>query len=708
MQAGDKGSRLDEQFNKLKASEENIHQLLQCCTMFGHLMEELNFVKATLDMSLEYFYKDRGAIIGEQVQEFIRIQPQPSSTDFAISNFQKYVTESYYQYSRIFSHFKTLYETVKPDSNESANLLDDMETFYEQRHHPFDSIAASYIDITTNLLASNGEIAKQVNSEVREVLANETVAPFDPKPDAGATPKSEPPPNFNDVIQSPMFREYLHQFLDAQISGENYLFWDEVRKFRLKANGYNKQELRQQVERIVARFLSIGGENEINISAAVREPIMDAIEAPTPDIFDGAVKEVYSMMHGTFPAFEQSPEFKIMLHRKRRSYVIPVAPQKADTEVFSSDVKSFQKTIRSVHQMISKIAPPRKLSKSKELPLFPTPASLTMAPPTAKPAAVSNTPPTSSPSLTTNSMTPKGINSANLGSQVNCMTLIDNYLWVGLNDTICIFNPLTMTHVKILKHPGKVHSIIQVSPTEVWTASDGGGPIKCWDSERFKNAKDVMAASFIKGEVVTYMAKIRSDMIWVGTMSGVIRIWTIPKKKMVHEMKVGTSPIWYMIAQESSSSVWVAHGDDITRFHSVSYRKMETFPKEHTAHVTSMVLTEQFYNKNNFSSITTVLWTGGLDGCICLWDTETPKCIQKFHEHTDAVLHLSQSKLFVFSSSFDRTIISWDKHNPAKIRQFSDGHTGPVTCSLALGRVSGGSALWTGSQDSTIRAWPLD
>ena len=38
------------------------------------------------------------------------------------------------------------------------------------------------------------------------------------------------------------------------------------------------------------------------------------------------------------------------------------------------------------------------------------------------------------------------------------------------------------------------------------------------------------------------------------------------------------------------------------------------------------------------------------------------QCIQKFHEHKDAVLHLSQSKLYVFSSSFDRTIISWDKH----------------------------------------------
>eukprot|EP00026_Physarum_polycephalum_P014674 Phypoly_transcript_15219.p1 GENE.Phypoly_transcript_15219~~Phypoly_transcript_15219.p1 ORF type:complete len:240 (+),score=37.43 Phypoly_transcript_15219:106-720(+) len=204
------------------------------------------------------------------------------------------------------------------------------------------------------------------------------------------------------------------------------------------------------------------------------------------------------------------------------------------------------------------------------------------------------------------------------------------------------------------------------------------------------------------------MAKIHADMIWVGTMSGMIKIWTIQKKKMVHEMKVGQFPIWHMISQESSSSVWVAHGDDITRFHSVSYRKAETFPKEHTAHVTSMVLTEQFTNKNNFSSITTVLWTGSLDGCIYLWDVEKQQCIQKFHEHKDAVLHLSQSKLYVFSSSFDRTIISWDKHNPAKIKHFTDGHTGPVTCSLALGRVSGGSALWTGSQDFTLRAWPLE
>lgn len=45
----------------------------------------MNFVKATLDMSLAYFYKDRGAAIGHQVQEFIKLQPAPSTTDFAVS-----------------------------------------------------------------------------------------------------------------------------------------------------------------------------------------------------------------------------------------------------------------------------------------------------------------------------------------------------------------------------------------------------------------------------------------------------------------------------------------------------------------------------------------------------------------------------------------------------------------------------------------------
>jgi hypothetical protein len=131
----------------------------------------------------------------------------------------------------------------------------------------------------------------------------------------------------------------------------------------------------------------------------------------------------------------------------------------------------------------------------------------------------------------------------------------------------------------------------------VWSASDGGGPIKCWDSERFKSAKDVNTASFVKGEVVTHMARITADMstfififisslfsllflflsaispphllfsVWIGTMSGMIKIWTVGKKKMVHEMKVSTFPIWYMIAQESSSSVWVAHGDGIVLFY---------------------------------------------------------------------------------------------------------------------------------------------
>lgn len=31
--------KLLEQVERIKAAEENVHQLLQCCTMFGHLME---------------------------------------------------------------------------------------------------------------------------------------------------------------------------------------------------------------------------------------------------------------------------------------------------------------------------------------------------------------------------------------------------------------------------------------------------------------------------------------------------------------------------------------------------------------------------------------------------------------------------------------------------------------------------------------------
>jgi hypothetical protein len=51
---------------------------------FFFLLLEMNFIKATLDMSLAYFYKDRGAAIGQQVQEFIKLQPPPSTTDFAV------------------------------------------------------------------------------------------------------------------------------------------------------------------------------------------------------------------------------------------------------------------------------------------------------------------------------------------------------------------------------------------------------------------------------------------------------------------------------------------------------------------------------------------------------------------------------------------------------------------------------------------------
>ena len=40
MQGGEQGSSSrEDQVAKFKAAEDNVHQLLQCCTMFGHLME---------------------------------------------------------------------------------------------------------------------------------------------------------------------------------------------------------------------------------------------------------------------------------------------------------------------------------------------------------------------------------------------------------------------------------------------------------------------------------------------------------------------------------------------------------------------------------------------------------------------------------------------------------------------------------------------
>jgi chromosome segregation ATPase len=54
------------------------------------------------------------------------------------------------------------------------------------------------------------------------------------------------------------------------------------------------------------------------------------------------------------------------------------------------------------------------------------------------------------------------------------------------------------------------------------------------------------------------------------------------------------------------------------------------------------------------------VWTGGVDGHICVWSVETRKLLRRFSAHNRPVIALCRVGEFVWSTSTDRTIKVWD------------------------------------------------
>lgn len=98
----------------------------------------------------------------------------------------------------------------------------------------------------------------------------------------------------------------------------------------------------------------------------------------------------------------------------------------------------------------------------------------------------------------------------------------------------------------------------------------------------------------------------------------------------------------------------------------------------------------------SFSPVLPLVATGGIDGKICIWDTQT---LRQRHtlSHDDAVVkvHWHEKEALLYSCSMDRTVRVWDVRSGACVRVFR-GHFDPI---LDIAVSSDGKTILSTSDD---------
>lgn len=106
-----------------------------------------------------------------------------------------------------------------------------------------------------------------------------------------------------------------------------------------------------------------------------------------------------------------------------------------------------------------------------------------------------------------------------------------------------------------------------------------------------------------------------------------------------------------------------------------------------------------------FNKGTTLIFSGGHDNLVKMWDFTTGEMVRTYAGHNDWVYDvcLSQDEKFLYSASFDNTIKIWEVNTGKNIATLK-GHTEGVVC---LDLSKDGKYLASGSVDKQIIIWDI-
>ncbi|KAI8618505.1 putative WD repeat protein [Chytriomyces sp. MP71] len=232
-----------------------------------------------------------------------------------------------------------------------------------------------------------------------------------------------------------------------------------------------------------------------------------------------------------------------------------------------------------------------------------------------------------------------------------------------------------------------------------------------------------------------------SNLLVVGFTSGVFGIWELPDFINIHTLSISQKKLDAVTI--SPSGEWLAFGSSRLGQLLVWEWKSESYVLKQQGHNHEM-------NCLSYSPDGQYVVTGGDDGKVKLWNTQTGFCFVTFPEHSASIQAVEFSKRkanVVFSASLDGTVRAFDLVRYRNFRTFTSpthvqfgciavdpsgdvvcagsvdtfevfmwsvqtgqllevlsGHTGPVSC-LAFSPIEG--RLVSGSWDRSLRTWNL-
>ncbi|CAD5111865.1 DgyrCDS1131 [Dimorphilus gyrociliatus] len=123
--------------------------------------------------------------------------------------------------------------------------------------------------------------------------------------------------SFDSLMSSTSGRRVFRDFLRSEYSEENMLFWLACEELKRE----NSPEVVEEKARLIYEdYISILSPKEVSLDSRVREVINRNMVDPSPNTFDEAQLQIYTLMHrDSYPRFLNSTMYKKMREERRTS-----------------------------------------------------------------------------------------------------------------------------------------------------------------------------------------------------------------------------------------------------------------------------------------------------------------------------------------------------------------------------------------------------
>ncbi|XP_053964769.1 regulator of G-protein signaling 17 [Anastrepha ludens] len=116
--------------------------------------------------------------------------------------------------------------------------------------------------------------------------------------------------NFDLLMKNATGRKVFRDFLRSEFSEENILFWLACEELKKESS---PEAIEEKARLIYEDYISILSPREVSLDSRVREIVNRNMVEPTPNTFDEAQIQIYTLMHrDSYPRFLNSQKFKAL------------------------------------------------------------------------------------------------------------------------------------------------------------------------------------------------------------------------------------------------------------------------------------------------------------------------------------------------------------------------------------------------------------